>query len=282
MSNARQEGMTVNVKVGMWMGHKLDRKVTAKVTTEAGASSDAARVNKHLLAKEVLQPIQTAGGAIKLHLYASTLPWKNNGDRFITRKAFFKFMQQHEKLKWDFDAAVDHFLAVKYGPAKSQAKFRMGEMFDITDYPSPERLRSCFYTKLDIDGIPEAYDERLVDNEAAIQERVTKAMDGLWRKLAEPLEKFVERTTADEVKRFHATTITNLQAIADAVPDLNFMNDPRLEAIASDVRKLLARVDLKDIKNDDAIRHAAGAEAKTMLSTLQGIIGNMGEDEDDE
>jgi hypothetical protein len=75
----------------------------SKVTKDAGADSDAARVNKHLVPKQALADVVSAGSAIRTHLYLKTLPWKDNGDRLLTRKMFLGFIEEHERLVGEFD-----------------------------------------------------------------------------------------------------------------------------------------------------------------------------------
>jgi hypothetical protein len=105
------------------------------VTKDAGADSDAARVNKHLVPKQALADVVSAASAVRTHLYLKTLPWKDNGDRLLTRKLFLGFIEEHERLVGEFDKAVHQFLTVAYPAARDQAEFRMGSLFKPTTIP---------------------------------------------------------------------------------------------------------------------------------------------------
>ena len=59
------DSMIVNLQIGVWMGYRLDKSASQKVTADAGAVQDAARVNKHLIPKEALKPIVSAAGAVR-------------------------------------------------------------------------------------------------------------------------------------------------------------------------------------------------------------------------
>ena len=50
-----ERAMVVNLAIGLWQGYRLDREASRQVTETNGAASDAARVNKHLVPKEVLK-----------------------------------------------------------------------------------------------------------------------------------------------------------------------------------------------------------------------------------
>ena len=131
------KAMVVNVQIGVWMGHRLDKEATRNLTEKANADDDAARVNKHLIPKAAFKDITSTSNAIRSHFYAKTLPWKDNGDRLLTRAMYLDFMAEHAALADKFDAAVEQFLTRDYISAVEQAGFRMGALFDLSDYPAP-------------------------------------------------------------------------------------------------------------------------------------------------
>lgn len=272
--------MTINITVGVWMGYRMDKTKTHQVTTEAGAHDDAARVNKHLVPKETLKAIVSKVGAVRNHFYANTLPWKDSGDRLVTRKRYQKFMEEHSKLRADFFAEVEEFLTKKYLTARDQANFRMGDMFDPDDYPSAATLRRRFYISLDIDGISTAYDFRLEASEDVIQSRVTKAMTSLWDKLLKPLEHFAG-TMAETDKVFRDTTVSNLRDIVEMLPELNFTDDPALAELGEKIRKSLTPYEAKDLRTNPVTRAAVAGEAADILESMKGFMNAFGKREEE-
>jgi hypothetical protein len=87
-----KNAMVLNLQIGIWQGHRLDKEASRKVTEEANANADAARVNKHLVPKDALKAITAASTAVRAHFYSKTLPWKDNGDRLLTRLLFCDFI----------------------------------------------------------------------------------------------------------------------------------------------------------------------------------------------
>ena len=275
-----KECMLVNLQIGVWRGYKLDKAKTHEVTSEADAAPDAARVNKHLVSSAALSDITAIVTQLRHQFHAKTLPWKDNGDRILTRVIYMPFIEEHEGLVTKFNAAKQDFLEEKYPAAMEQASFRMGEMFDPNDYPTVAQLAHKFYVNLDIDGIPTAYDFRLKDNEAAMQARVTKAMNGLWQKLAEPLEHFAERMEAEELDgkslKFQATTISNLREIVDILPMLNFTGDKNLEGMRVEIERQITRYEPEDLRKNKLVRQAVGAQARNIMDQMLPFMNAFG------
>lgn len=277
--------MIVNLQVGLWLGYRLDKSASAKVTQEAHAAEDAARVNKHIIPKDTLKPIITAAGAIRTHFYDKTLPWKDNGDRLLTRKMYTKFIEAHSLLVADFNEAVDEFLQVTYLRARDQAEFRMGNLFNPGDYPSSLTLKRKFYVNLDIDAVTTSNDFRVQLNqqeldtvkksmEDALQQRVSRVMVDLWKRVAETLGHFTAKMSSDEI--FRDSTVKNLEEIVEMLPDLNILNDPELEQIRLDIKRSLTGFDPKDLRKNDTVRKQVAGEAKRIMDTMAGFMNAFG------
>lgn len=279
------ECMIVNLQVGLWMGYRLDKAASLAVTEQAHADQDAARVNKHIVPKETLKPIITAAGSIRTHFYDKTLPWKDNGDRLLTRKMYTKFIEEHSKLVQNFNGAVEDFLDKTYLRARDQAEFRMGALFNPADYPSTIHLRSRFYVHLDIDAVTTAGDFRVqmdakeqervkASMEQALQQRVTRAMQDVWTRLAETVKHFGEKMASDEI--FRDSTVKNLEEIVEVLPDLNVFNDPNLEQIRIDIKNSLTGYEPKELRKDNATRKAVASEAQRIIDSMSGFMNAFG------
>jgi hypothetical protein len=271
--------MAINITIGMWMGHRLDKAKTREVTQGAHADDDAARVNKHLVPKESLKGVVSKFSAVRTHFYKNTLPWKDSGDRLITRKRFQPFMNEHAALRDEAMVEVEEFLTRKYLTARDQAEFRMGTMFNPNDYPSPDALRHKFYVRFDIDGISTAYDFRL-EEDNAMQSRITKAVGGLYEKLMKPLTHFAEAMgTPDKI--FRDTTVSNLRDIVEMLPELNFTDDPELKALGERIAKSLTPYEAKDLRTNAITRKAVASEASEILESMTGFMHAFGPREEE-
>jgi hypothetical protein len=280
-----KKAMVLNLQVGIWQGDRLDKEASRKVTEDANADGDAARVNKHLVPKEALKPVVTAANAARSHFYAKTLPWKDNGDRLLTRAMYMGYIEEHERLVGVFEDVVEEFLTTSYPAAREQAEFRMGDLFKAEDYPPVESLRRRFYINLDIDAVTEAGDFRVemdkaqLDSvksamETALQERIGRAMRDVWERLADTLGHFANKIGSEEI--FRDATVRNLKEIVDLLPGLNVLDDPDLEAIRKEIDAKLTGYDPKDLRKDVAVRTAAAKEADEIMDRMRGFMRGIG------
>lgn len=280
------QAMVLNLQIGIWQGYRLDKDASRKVTEDAGADNDAARVNKHLVPKEALKPVVSAANAVRTHFYAKTLPWKDNGDRLLTRLMFMSFIEEHERLVGEFHDAVDQFLTMSYPSARDQAEFRMGELFKADDYPSADQLRRRFYVNLDIDAVTEAGDFRVqmeqdqLDQvrqsmERAMGERIGRAMRDVWDRVREVVEKFAEKM-ADGEAIFRDSLVGNITEIVDLLPGLNVLDDPDLKAIGDDIKARLGGYAPKDLRKNVAVRTQAAKDAAEIMERMSGFMSAFG------
>lgn len=278
--------MVVNLQIGLWLGYRLDKTASSKVTSDAGAEQDAARVNKHLVPKEALKQVQAASNAVRHHFYEKTLPWKDNGDRLLTRKMYMSFVEEHGKLQSDFYSAVDTFLNVQYPKARDQASFRMGDLFNPADYPTATELDRKFYVRLDIDAVTEANDFRVQlssdaedravrdQMERAMQDRISRAMGDVWDRLSTVLGHFAAKMSTDDV--FRDSTVKNLEELVELLPALNVTNDPRLDQITRDIERTVVGYTAKDLRVNKAARAAVADEAKRIMDDMAGFMNAFG------
>lgn len=277
--------MIVNLSISMWTGYRLDKEASKNVTDNAHAEADVARVNKLLVPKSVTKPVTNAKGKIRSHFYKNTLPWKDNGDRLLTRKLFTKFIEEHEELVSEFNAAVDHLISVEYAPVREKAEFRMGDLFNPADYPSPNTLRNKFGVSFNIDAVTEAgdfrvdLDEATVDTvrknmEADMQKRLNGAIGDIWERLSTTLGHFAEKMGPDEV--FRDSLVRNLEEIVDLLPALNLTDDPGLEAIRQQIAAKLIGHKPEDLRTKPEVRSAAAIEAQQIMNNMRGFMKAFG------
>lgn len=285
MATIANDCMVLNIHTGVWLGHRHDKDASKTITEQSNAETDAARVNKHLIATRYLQPITTLASSVRHHFHKNTLPWKDNGDRLLVRQRYMQFMQEHGAIARKFDEAVDHFVTVDYPSAVAQAEFRMGSMFNREEYPQPETLRTKFYVRLDIDSVTEAGDFRVEMDEAsladvrrniedALQQRLTRAMQDVWMRLSNTLKAFAECTASDGGLK--KVTVDNLEAIVEILPDLNIVNDPQLEQIRQDIKATLTGYDVAVLRKDKGVRQTAALEAKRIMEDMSGFMAAFG------
>jgi len=279
--------MTCNLGIGMWEGRRLDKAIGRRITEEAHAQADAVRVNKLLVPKESFAKVTTARNKLRQHFLDRTLPWKDNGDRLLTRKMFQRFMEEHAEIKAEFDDAVEDFVTVGYIAAMAQAEFRMGALFAAKEYPAQDELRTRFYVRLDIDSVTGADDFRVnlsseavaqvkENLESAMNERIQKAQADVWARMGELIERFHDRMSGED-NLFRDSIVGNLTELLDVLPGLNILGDPDLKRIAADARQTLTAYNPKELRKDKALRAGAAAEAKRIMDDMQNAFKGAAE-----
>jgi hypothetical protein len=279
------EALVLNLQIGLWAGYKLDKEKSKEVTEAAGATADAARVNKHLVAKETLAPITKAADVVRRHFYDNTLPWKDNGDRLMPRMAFEKFIEAHELSVSLFHMAAENFITKSYAEARERAQFRMGSMFKEDDYPMPETLWSRFYIRMDMDPVTEAGDFRVTMDDATTDlvwkaaeaqqlDRLAKASGDVWKRLADTLGHFADRMQGDV--KFRESTLTDLIEVAETLPLLNFTNNQAIFDICGEITNRFTRLDAKVLRTKPEVRAAVCSEAQEIMDRIRGAMLAMG------
>jgi hypothetical protein len=277
--------MVLNLQIGIWQGYRLDKEASRKVVEDANADGDAARVNKHLVPKEALKKIVTTSNSVRAHFYNKTLPWKDNGDRLLTRAMMLDFMPEHERLVGEFKDAVEEFITTGYPEARAKAEFRMGELFNPDDYPAPDSLRRRFYINMDIDAVTEAGDFRVemeqdqLDSiratmEGAMRDRLGKAMRDVWERLSEVIGHFAKKMGSDDI--FRDATVRNVEELVDLLPGLNVLDDPDLKQIGDEIKAKLHGHDPKTLRKDKAARSQAAADAQAIMDRMAGFMSALG------
>ena len=272
------------MQVGVWQGYRHDKDASARVTENANAETDAARVNKHLIPKSAINPVLASAQAARRHLHHYTLPWRDNGDRLLTRKLYADFMMTQGTFAERFEAEVETFLNVTYDEARGRAEFRMGELFNPDDYPPVSDLRRRFYLNVDILPVEAANDFRVDIGEAEVEriksqmteqldERAAAAQADVWKRLAEVLGHYAEKVADGPFKE---STITKLVELNDMIPGLNFSGDQELEAIRARIAKRLAPYSAKDLRQDEGQRDVVSQEAKGILEDMSGFMKAFG------
>ena len=288
------ECMLVSLHRGAWEARKLDKEEGKKVANDSGAAVDAVSVNKLIIPKEALAKVQAASNAIYSHYMHHTLPWKDNGDRLLSRKIYMKFIEEHEELVSALKTEAYNFAHNVYPQYRAQAQFRMAGLFKASDYPDPHTVASKFYARLEIDAVTEASDFRVkMDSEQAerIQERIEEnmnarvgaVMEKVWTQLSDALEHYAERMKTDG--RLYDSVKENLIGLCDILPGLNILNDPKLAAMGKTIKERLEGFEIKpmrDPKLGKMLKAQAAAEADEIVEQMRGFMAAFGATQDEE
>lgn len=274
--------MLVELNISCWTGQKVDRTATTKVTDDANAASDAGQFKKNLTAGTTLRKeIADYAALCRTWHNGRTMPWSDRGPRLLPMSLFFEYKQEVNARQALFLSKVEQFCEA-YPQLLADAPRHLGDLFDPNDYPSVDEVRSKFGFQLVFSPVPEAGDFRVQAGaaelaelrdqyEAAYDLRVKDAMQSAWDKVHDMLVKMSEKLTEPEgegakPKLFHGTFITNIEDLCGLLTHLNITKDPQLEEARRSLERMVANVDIDDVRKDPGARMDLKAQVDAALS----------------
>lgn len=272
----QSKAMLATLVVRAWSARKRDKDVNDEVEKNHNAK-DAGNFNKLLVDKVALKRVVSASGALRDMHYNMTLPWEDKGARLLPSKMYFEYMQEMRRMRGEFDSAVDEF-CMNYAVYKSDARKRLGTLYDAEDYPDINHVRRKFEAKTEIMPVPDAKDFRveLADEEAAtIREEITRqvaarqkaAVDDLWTRMREVVERMHTRLSDPEAV-FRDSLVENVTMMCSIAGKLNIEDDPLLEAARADIEFRLTRVPPQRLRDDAELRRTVAKAAGDILTGL--------------
>ena len=275
--------MLARLSIGVYTGRVLDRKVTEEVATNKNATGRVGNYHKKLFSDSPkLDKVIKLAANIRNWHQINTLPWEDDGTRLLPTKHFFNHREQMGKYEEEFNQAVEDFLADYQSQIQIQAN-KLGDMFDLAEYPDVNSLRSKFRFCMGYSPVPEAGDFRVDINEDAKKElmeryeetynaRVEEAMSDAWGRLTKSFKHIVERLSPDaegEDKVFRKSMLENLEELVEILPRFNITNDPKLNETCEWAKRLLGTVTAKELRENQKVRANVRNELKEMLSKME-------------
>ena len=276
-----RDAMLVGLHISAWSGRLYDREASDHVAVHHDASTSAGRYNKRLLPKAALAPLNAVMNESRTQHYAQSMPWDDKGSRLLTVANYDRYTEVMDGLRERLVRQRARFIE-DYDDYVEQARIDLGKLFRIEDYPSKDELRDRFSIHYRITPVPDAdhFIARLAsddtervkrDIERHIEEQLHDAVDDLYRRLAEAVERVSERLTEDENGKplvFRDTMIANIRDLVDVVPRLNIFSDHRLAGLCEQVKDRIASVEPDSLRPSGAFDPVVRAQVKQDADAL--------------
>lgn len=274
--------MLANLRISQWHARRYDKKATDEVLAKHTASANAGRFHKLLLPvdSDSHKAIVTIAGQMRTCYYFWTLPWCDDGQRILPAAAYMPFTATMAQLAGQFDDAVNAFCTV-YPRLVQEARQALNGLYNEMDYPSAERLRQLYSSKVSFAPLPAAEDFRCnLDDasvaaiQAAIEHDVKQAVETAQKdavtRLREALERMSERLNQPEAI-FRDTLFTNLLELCAVLPALNITGDPQLKlAVDLTVANVLP-VAPETCRVNKVAREQAASECDAIIERMKGL-----------
>ena len=285
-ADIHSRAMLVKLSVSCWVARKFDRKISKQINDQHEASSDAGRYNKQLLGGRKAAPSHAAviasGAAARAAFYANTLPWEDEGWRLLPTANYEDFTKTMRNARETFEANVETF-CLEYPELRETARVLLNGMFNASDYPSKESMRSRFSFGVDFNPVPREGDFRLElpqeqrdaiaeNTEARVEKATQHAMRDAWGRLQEVVEKVAQKL-ANPKGIFRDSMIRNTKDMAEILGKLNVTGDEELERMRSRVIAEIANLDPDSLRKNEGQRQQAAKSASDILDAMRGIYG---------
>jgi hypothetical protein len=276
------ECLLVELNISSWSGRKLDRKVSAEVNADKSASRDAARVNKNLFAgSDRLEKINNLVSATRSEFYHMTPPWSASGLRVLPFSKSFDFIEWVGKKEQEFKTEVDQFLT-EYRNLISAQAFRLGAMFNASEYPPVSELQDKFKFAYVISPMPTSGDFRIdaqnhmaeslrAQYDKAYKDRIESAMADTWSRLFEVVSHLKDKC-GPETKVFRESTLDNAQELCGLLSHLNITGDRQLEARRAELEQALLGISIEGLRKDEAVKQDVSAKMQSILDKMDSFV----------
>lgn len=287
--------MLVTLSISKWDGRRFDRAASDALTAEAGAEAGTARVNKLLVPKETLAPVQQAADALRAEHYRLTLPWSDEGARILAAAGFWRYRDAIATKTAAFHVAVDDFLDA-YDAIRTRAPAQLGSLYRAADYPEPWELRDKFRAVWHPSPLPSGADFRVdlgddqrdaiaAEIEARTRATAQAAIGDAWERARRTLEHLAKRLDAlrehaagdadGKAPRLYESTLQNVIDLADLLPSLNISGDPELDRVAAEMRARFSTYTTDALKTSETARSAAVRDVNDILAAFGGAPINI-------
>jgi hypothetical protein len=276
--------LLVELNISVWPASKIDREITDKVNSDAGAVRGASQTKKNLFAGTSLRKdISDFAARVRLYHNKHTLPWADKGERMLPTALFMEYKQTMNGFEQTFDMMCNNFY-IEYPRLVAEAPTALQGLYKADDYPAIEAVREKFGFRRTVKPVPEAGDFRLdipaydleemkaefiTQQETKLAEAMREPWDRLHKMLVGMSEKLTDLEGEDAKKRYHDTLITNPIELCSLLTKLNVTNDPALEAARRQVELTMMGADIESIKEDAGSRSELKSKVDDILKKFE-------------
>lgn len=264
----------IDLNISLWTARKLDKNVSKEIDINKRTTTKAGNYNKHILAgSDHLEAITKLAGEIREWHARQTLPWSDTGTRLLPMNNFFDYKTQLGVYEAEFQTRVNSFIN-EYPNIITVMAYRLGQLFDRSEYPEAHKIATKFNLKYTIMPVPEVNDFRIdvedairdemrAEYEKAYDSRVETAMQDAWSRLHVTLEHMIDRLSGEDKKIFRNSLIENALELTGLLTKLNVTKDPKLEQARKALEQSLVGV------TPDELRTSVGARDEVLARVTE-------------
>jgi hypothetical protein len=281
----RQIAAAVRLHFTWWGVHRtLTTQQKEEVGDTCGADARFLTAGKKIIdvrheAFRRLTSIRTRAGQYWRGL---TLPYVEPGVRLIRQTDIDGFVHTVEGFREEISQAEVDLNAV-YEQIKSDARTRLGRLYNATDYP-PE-IRGLFAIDWDFPSVeppnyllrlnPELYAQEQQRVALRFEEAVRLAEEAFINEFARLVAHLTERLGNGPDgggKVFRDSAVHNLVEFFDRFRALSVRSNEQLDALVDQARHIVRGVKPQNLRDNDGLRQRVATELTQVQSTLDGLL----------
>lgn len=279
--------LIVAVDVNVWTATKQDKQISNEVTQSKRASADAGKFTKNLLSdsadhKALLNYRQT----VYNWLQRSTYDWAGSM-RLLPTVNLEKFKKEFDEHESKFSELLDKFEAA-YPSMISDAAFKQGDMFNRSEYPDTNEVRSKFRIKLHVSQVPsndfrsgmiaEAIADDLKNHyEKQTADIIDNVMSDASERLVEIAQRLKNACTEPEAdddgkvrrKKIYDTTVNQAKEMCETLKNFNLTNNSALNAAVHDLSFALDGISVEELRESAYSRREVHDSIDSMLTKFK-------------
>lgn len=278
--------MLVDLSISMWAGRKGDKRASEEVASANNAQKGVARVTKSLLGDcDELDALVKFGAHAHSVNRNSTLPWSDSGPRLLPTARYFAYHKNMSAMQAEFYRMVDRLIDV-YDLEVSQVQAKLGDLFDVRDYPTADDIRKKFSFKFNYIPLPDAGDWRLdIGNEAlaSLQEQyqahyagqLDTAMRDIWTRLYKTLStlsaQLSDQTVDGKTPKLYQSVFDRALEIIDMMETCNITGDTTMQVMQRRLSQAFKGVTLDAVKDDAYLRRETKQAIDAAIKNLPSL-----------
>lgn len=274
------KALLLRCSINKWDGAIRDVSASKQFTKQHNMDENAGIFSKYLVSKSALRPIEHAATQIRRFHNRMTIPWSLDGVGLITNDKLLEYTQGMRVLKSGFNEAVQNFL-IHYEIHISDARVRLGDRFELAEFPSQGQLRGKFGVDVHPLPVPSSghvlvdlteagMDAGAIDRE--VENATNKAMTRMWNSISARLSQLSE-VLDDPEHRVHKSHFELLKDYVDKLEEFNLFNSEQFKQFISFIRVKVLGVPIDDIRHDTAVRQQVANHVREAISASAQFTG---------
>lgn len=279
--------LLATVSACVWSARKLDKKATHKLTQEASADANAARVNKYLMASADTQlaAIRALGRKARDILNNRSLPWDDMGYRLVANVDSFTLIGELADIEDQFKLAVDAFCE-SYPELREKSLAALGDMAEPDDYPDTDTVRTKFSLTSRLMPLPVGFSDsrtgltaeqqKLLEEHytEAAADQFTAALTSAWERLRDNIERYVDRLALQDgkAKVFQSSMVDSLRDTMELLTNLNVFNTPALIDMRATIENQICHFSPDTLRTSYSAAQTAHNASQSVVEQLNRLL----------